>query len=621
MLDRRRLLLTASAVGAAAAAPAWAKPAAGKAAPATPQARLDAVVGRMFDTWLTVSPELCTTLGYDKGPRARQKWKLDDRSADAVHGYQGRFKVWAGELRGVDRKALTGMAAVNYDTLRYVCELVAAGADRFRYGVLTWPAQSFTAPSPYVVSQLTGAYATVPDFLDNQHTIESKADAEAYLARLNAFATGIDQDSARAKADAAAGATPPDFILDTTLTQLKALRKGLGPDSTLVRSLVRRAGEKHVAGDWGPRATKIVDGPVAAALDRQIAALEALRPKATHDAGAWRLPDGEAYYRWALEANTTTKMSPDEVHRTGVELVGQLSGRIDALFRAQGMSQGTTGQRLSALAKDPRFLYPNTEAGKAALLADLNGLVKTVSARLPQYFGTLPKAKLDIRRVPAAIEAGAPGGYYNGGSLDGSRPGAYYINLRDTAEWPKWTLPTLTYHEGIPGHHLQITLANEAKGIPDLRKAMGFNAYQEGWALYAEQLADEMGLYQGDPWGEIGYLHDALYRAVRLVVDTGLHAERWSREQAIRYMTEQLGEPEGPHVTEVERYCVWPGQACSYMIGKLTWLRLREQAKAALGSRFDIRKFHDAGLLAGAMPLDVLRLAIANWVASEGGKL
>jgi uncharacterized protein (DUF885 family) len=618
MIDRRRLFLSASALGAVSAAPAWARPAA-KAA--TPKARLDGLIGRMFDQQLAVSPELCTSLGFDKGPRADAKRRLDQRSAEAVHGWQGRFKGWATELKAIDRKRLTGMDAVNYDTVAYVSELVGGAADRFRYGVLTWPSPSFTAPSPYPVNQLWGAYVTVPDFLDSQHTVETRADAEAYLARLDDFARVIDQDTARATADSAAGATPPDFILDTTLSQLKSLRAGLGEKSTLVQSLVRRAAAKGVTGDWAGRATRIVDGPVAAAMDRQVAALQALGPQAVHEAGAWRLPDGDAYYAWALEFCTTTRMSADEVHRTGVDLVAEISGRIDVLFKAQGMTQGTAGQRLSALAKNPRFVYPNTEAGKAQLLSDLNGLVKVVQAKLPEYFGALPKAKLDIRRVPQAIEAGAPGGYYSGGSLDGARPGAYYINLRDTAEWPKWTLPTLTYHEGIPGHHLQITLANEAKGIPPLRKAMGFNAYQEGWALYAEQLAWEMGLYEGDPWGEIGYLHDALYRAVRLVVDTGMHAKRWSREQAIAYMTDKLGEPESAHVTEVERYCAWPGQACSYMIGKITWLRLREQAKAALGPRFDIKKFHDAGLLAGAMPLDVLRLAISNYVTAEGGRL
>jgi uncharacterized protein (DUF885 family) len=272
------------------------------------------------------------------------------------------------------------------------------------------------------------------------------------------------------------------------------------------------------------------------------------------------------------------------------------------------------GERLRALYDDPRFRYPNTDEAKEKLLADLNAKVAAVTKKLPAWFGTLPKSPLLIKRVPKTTEAGAPGGYYNGAALDGSRPGMYYINLRDTAEVPSWTLPTLTFHEGIPGHHLQISLAQESD-LPIIRRVLGFNAYQEGWALYAEQLADEMGMYEGDPLGRIGYLHDALFRGVRLVVDTGLHDLRWSREKTVSYYVGALGDQEASAVTEVERYCVEPGQACSYMVGKLTWLRLRAKARAALGPKFDIRKFHDAALLNGAMPLKVLETVIDAYIA------
>jgi uncharacterized protein (DUF885 family) len=271
---------------------------------------------------------------------------------------------------------------------------------------------------------------------------------------------------------------------------------------------------------------------------------------------------------------------------------------------------------MRALYNDPKYRYPNTDEGKVKLIADLNVKVKTVQAKLPAYFKTLPKASVEIRRVPAYIEAGAPGGYYQGGALDGSRPGAYFINLRDTAEVPSWTLPTLTYHEAIPGHHLQGALQQEAD-LPLIRKVMWFSAYGEGWALYAEQLADEMGMYDDDPMGRIGYLHDAAFRAVRLVVDSGLHSQRWSREQAVKYYVDAIGDQEATVVTEVERYCVWPGQACSYMVGKLTWLRLREQAKAKLGPRFDIREFHDAGLVCGATPLTVLDDVMAGYAKAK----
>jgi uncharacterized protein (DUF885 family) len=343
-----------------------------------------------------------------------------------------------------------------------------------------------------------------------------------------------------------------------------------------------------------------------------------LRAKAGHDAGVWRLPQGDEYYAQSLRLGTTTNMTPDEVHKTGVELVASLSARLDEKLKAQGLTQGGVGDRLRALYADPKYRYPNTDAGKSQLLADLNVKVKTVQAKLPAYFKTLPKSPVEIRRVPTYIEAGAPGGYYEQPSLDGSRPGVYYINLRDTAEMPSWTLPTLTYHESIPGHHLQLSLQQEAD-LPLIRKVVWFSAYGEGWALYAEQLAKEMGMYGADPMGEIGYLHDAAFRAVRLVVDSGMHAKRWSREKALAYYVDAIGDPPSAAATEIERYCVWPGQACSYMVGKLTWLRLRERAKTALGPKFDIREFHDAGLIAGSTPLTVLDDVLAGYQKAKLG--
>jgi len=265
---------------------------------------------------------------------------------------------------------------------------------------------------------------------------------------------------------------------------------------------------------------------------------------------------------------------------------------------------------------DPEYRYPDTDAGKEQLLSDLNKRVQVIRAKLPQYFGTLPKADLIIKRIPKVTEAGAPGGYYQSGSLDGKRPGMYYINLRNTAEVPRWTLGTLTYHEGIPGHHLQLSIQQETN-LPLIRKVSFFSAYIEGWALYAEQLADEMGMYADDPLGRFGYMHDAMFRGVRLVVDSGLHAMKWSRERAVKYYTDTLGDPEASAITEIERYCVTPGQACGYMLGKLEILRLREKAKAALGPKFDIRQFHDAVLLGGAVPLAILDKIVDNYIAKK----
>ena len=467
-----------------------------------------------------------------------------------------------------------------------------------------------------MISQLTGSYQSPPDFLDSQPSIEAKADADAYLARLEAFAVALDQESEQARHDAGQGVIPPDFALDKTLIQMIGLHDAPADKSVLVQSVIRRTAEKKIDGDYAGKASAIYTGKIQPALARQIELMKSLRAKAVHDAGVWRLPSGEAYYAASLKQWTTSKITPDEAHKTGLDLVATLCGRIDELLKQQGMTQGSVGERMRALYDDPKYRYPNTDEGKVKLIADLNVKVKTVQAKLPGYFKTLPKASVEIRRVPAYIEAGAPGGYYQGGALDGSRPGAYFINLRDTAEVPSWTLPTLTYHEAIPGHHLQGALQQEAD-LPLIRKVMWFSAYGEGWALYAEQLADEMGMYEDDPMGRIGYLHDAAFRAVRLVVDSGLHSQRWSREQAVKYYVDAIGDQEATAVTEVERYCVWPGQACSYMVGKLTWLRLREQAKAKLGPRFDIREFHDAGLLCGATPLTVLDDVMAGYVKAK----
>ena len=602
MLNRRHLLLIATAATALAAV----RPGLTAASPA--KAQLDALLAAFIDEELRRSPETVTTLGMDKGERAAAKSALDDRSLAArakdVMDNLGRLK----RLRTVDRAALSGQDAVNYDTVAFLLQNQDDAARAAPYG---------DGPgSPYVISQLTGAYQSIPDFLDSQHAIETVADAEAYLARLAAFAVAMDQEAEKARHDAGLGVIPPDFAIDKALVQMRGLRAAPAASAPLVQSLVRRTRDKAIAGDWAARAGAIYEAKVQPALDRQIALMTEFRAKASHDAGIWRLPQGEAYYVVSLEGSTTTKMTPAEAHQTGLDLIARHTAEIDVLMKAQGLTTGTVGQRLRAMYDDPKYHYPNTDAGKDQLLADLNGKVKVVQAKLPAWFKTLPKAAVEIKRVPPYIEAGAPQGYYQQGALDGSRPGAYYINLRDTAEVPSFFLPTLTYHEAIPGHHLQLSLQQEAD-LPLIRKVVWFSAYGEGWALYAEQLADEMGMYQTDPFGRIGYLHDAMFRAVRLVVDTGMHQMRWSREQALKLFIDTLGDTDASAATEVERYCVWPGQACSYMVGKLTWLRLRARAKAALGDRFDIREFHDAGLLPGATPLTVLDGVIAVYTQAR----
>jgi uncharacterized protein (DUF885 family) len=440
--------------------------------------------------------------------------------------------------------------------------------------------------------------------------VKSAGDAEAYLARLEAFPAALDANTATLKADAARGVLAPDFALDATLAQLARLRAPAGAESGLATSLSGRASTAGVAGDWNRRAAAIVEGQVYPALDRQIAALTALRPSATGDAGIWKIPDGEAFYAGALAFQTTTTKSPDEVHRLGLEQVADLSARLDVLLRSQGLAAGSVGERLTALSKRPDQLYANTDAGRAELIAALNVQTEDMRGRMPRVFATLPKSPVEVVRVPPDIQDGAPNGYATPPTLDGSRPGRFYINLKDTAEWPKFALPTLTYHEALPGHQWEGAIALEAKDSSILRRVgLGFAAYGEGWALYAEQLAGELGAYDDNPLGMIGFLQSMQFRAVRMVVDTGMHSKRWSRAKATDYMVETTGMPRARVQREIDRYCIWPGQACSYKIGHTEWVRLREEAKARAGSKFDIKLFHDI-LRQGGMPLVVLQSVV-----------
>jgi uncharacterized protein (DUF885 family) len=322
-------------------------------------------------------------------------------------------------------------------------------------------------------------------------------------------------------------------------------------------------------------------------------------------------------YEVALRNYTTTSMTADEIYSLGVQLITQLNAESDTILQAQGLTRGTIAERVASIGSRPGQRYPNTDAGRTQLLADLNTQVQTIQARMGEQFTRLAQAPLEIRRVPPTIEAGAPGGYYQPATLDGSQPGAYYINLRDTAEWPRFKLPTLTYHEGLPGHHWQIAIQQEAGELPFFRTALSFfGAFIEGWGLYAEQLADEMGMYANDPWGRLGYLQSMTFRASRLVVDTGIHAKGWTREQAIDSMMQATGDSRTAVTTEIERYCVWPGQATSYMVGRQAINRMRETARTTLGDAYDQRGFHDTLLTNGATPLSVTESLVNEWVAS-----
>ena len=610
-MDRRSFMASAGAVALSAALPAHARAQAQAAAtPGGEDARLRAMLDRFFYERLESNPERATGLGLDKGERAHLRSKLDDYSAAGKAEDLARAKAELAELGTVDRARLSANAALDYDVVEYGLVNAVRANERFTYG------SAGGRYAPYVISQLTGPYRGIPDFLDTQHGIETAADADAYLARLAQFPTALDQSLDRQKADAARGVFAPDYILDTTLKQLRSLRDKPAAESLLAASLARRAGEAKLGGDYGARAEKIVADAVYPALDRHIAAVTELRGKATHDAGVWRLPDGGEYYAGALRAATTTNLTPEEVHQLGLEQVADLEARLDPILKAHGLSQGTAGERLAALNKDPAQLYPNTDEGREQLLAQLNRQIVAMNAKLPEAFATLPQADVEVRRVPPLIQAGAPGGYYDSAPLDGSRAAIYYINLRDTFDRPKFGLATLTHHEATPGHHLQVSLAQESEDIPLIRRLGGYSSYSEGWALYSEQLADEMGLFEGDPLGRAGMLQSFLFRATRLVVDSGLHAKRWSREKATDYFIATTGIARGRSQGEIDRYTVWPGQATSYKVGHIMWDRLRSEAKAKLGDRFDLKEFHQV-LLQGAVPLTILEKLVNQRVAAR----
>jgi uncharacterized protein (DUF885 family) len=577
--------------------------------------RLRAVFDEITRELLDEQPEEATFLGVDEGPRAVLKTRLNDRSWAAEQQGGADCAARLTRLRSIDPATLNDHDRVNYETIAYALELGVEGA-KFSYGDNALAAAMGESAGPYVVNQQSGDFNSVPEFLASQHSIETKADAEAYLDRLRAFAMALDQETARVKRDAAQGVIAPDFILDTSLGQMRPFLATPAASSGLVTSVADRATAKGLTGDYAGRATALVETSVYPALQRQIDALAAVRPKAGHDAGVWRLPDGEAYYAWLLKVGTSTPLTADEIHKIGLEQVDAIGDRMDDLLKRQGLTQGSVGDRIKALEEEPSQLYPDTPAGRDALIAYLNGRVAAVRARLPQAFNLRLKANVVIKPVPKDIEAGAPLGYENDGSIDGSRPATYYINLHDMKNWPRMSLPTLTFHEAIPGHVWQGAYVLESRSLPLVRSILsGFNAYVEGWALYAEQLGDEIGMYDDDPLGRLGYLNEQRFRACRLVVDTGMHAKRWGREQAIDWLVKVTGYPRPAAQSEIDRYCAWPGQACGYKIGHTEINRLRDRAKAQLGARYTLQGFDDVVVKTAGVPLTVLDGVVDRYLA------
>src|SRR3954469_21200014 len=600
-MDRRHFLAT---TGAAAGIALMPKIVFG--AEASGVSALNAAFEEIFQRSVARSPEQATSLGLDKGANAPLKHRLTPRTYEERARQQAEIKEGLARLAAFDRASLSANARLNLEVVTYSLTNQIVAPSRFGLD---------SAIRPYRIFQQGGAYFSVPDFLNTAHTINTRDDSEAYLDRLDAFAIVLDQESALQRIEAERGYVAPGWSLDLTVGQMEKLRGQKAEDSSIVQSLVRRAKAKDIEGRWQHRAAEIGEKGVYPALDRQMALIRELRPATQAGDGAWRVPHGEEIYAVALEQATTTRLTPAEVHKMGLDQVAEISARLDKILRGQGMTRGGVGARLAALNVSPAQLYPDTDEGRAALIASLNAGVKDMYGRLPRAFATLPNAPLEIRRVPPEIQDGASNGYYRGAALDNSRPAIYFINLKDLGDWPKYTLPTLCYHEGVPGHPLQISIAQESKDIPLLRKTGGFSAYSEGWALYAEQVADELGVYTGDPLGRAGFLQSFLFRAARLVVDTGIHSKRWSREQATDYMVRTTGYAHARSQREVERYCTQMGQACSYKVGHTAWVRARDEAKKKLGAKFDLKQFHEV-LREGAMPLSILERRIRERAAA-----
>ncbi len=541
---------------------------------------------------------------------------LDDRSIAA--GGRARTDRLADlqDLESFDRSRLTPQSL---RSLVIAESVVRSAVDVGRYG---YGYVSFSSASPYVINQSDGAYSELVRLLTLRHRIATRADADAWLTRLRKVGDTMEDQRRRFEVDIQAGAMPPRSTLERTLQQVRAFTPA-SPRSNLYVDYFYGA-LSAIPDLTEDEISRLVDEAVVVVRTEVIPAYAALA-KTLDDAmdtaptepGVWRLPHGDAYYADILRFYTSTDLTPKEVHEMGEALVVEISTQMDAILDRIGMDQGSVGARMQALSVDPARLYPDTDEGRAELLADMSERLTWAEGKLGRVVSAAPKGKVTIGEAPAMFRATAPGGYYKPMALDGRRAAVFNINLRSTAEWPKWSLPTLVFHETLPGHHLQAGLQREARRQPPLQLAAHYPAFSEGWGVYAEDLADELGAYENDPEGRLGYLQSLLFRAARLVVDTGIHSEKWTRQQALDYLVSTTGLPRSSMETEVDRYIAWPGQACAYMIGREKIRNLRADSDTELGPDFDLKAFHSVVLGDGARPLSALESDVDDWVASK----
>lgn len=556
------------------------------------------------------SPELLTYLGaIDNTPLDFHSGKLADYTKEEEERSIAKLRNAREGLDDYGPDGLSGQELLTWKIAAWFFD------DQLRQAELRY--------SGYRVNQISGVTVNMPQFLTDTHVIKNEKSVRRYLSRLAEFGRVLRETHERVTDDRANGVIPPDFVIEKALVGMNKFIEGGAAENPLVTTLGPKLAaldglDKTTAGQLVDEAAQLVTTEVIPGYQAMISLFESMLPEATHDAGIWRLPDGDAIYATKLQSNTTTQYSPDEIHATGLAEVDRIEGEMLDILDSQGIAGGSFAERVRIVMEDPAHQFPNTDEGRADMIAYLEDFDRRVMAIAADYFITIPPQPLEIVRVPEYSQDSSPGGYYNGPALDGSRPGRFYINQKQTADNPRWTLPTLMIHEGSPGHHFQISTSQLIEGVPLLRRLSPFSAFSEGWALYSERIAKtDMGLYDNDPLGDLGRLQAEMFRAVRLVVDTGMHAKRWSREQAIEYMITKTGMTTEEVTREIERYVVWPGQATAYKTGQLALLAMREEAERKLGERFDLREFHEAVLMNGAMPLDILKDNLSSWAASQ----
>ena len=567
---------------------------------------------RVFIEYAVEDPEMLTSLGILPPWLDWYSDDLTDRSPARDEKTRAKLRDDLATLHRYDRAALDESGQLSYDVLDYFLSIQLEG-DRFRH-------------HDYPLNQLFGIQSGYPTFMATQHSVDSAGDAENYLARLDRAPVMVDQVLEGLRARETAGIVPPTFVVEKVLAEMRAFTAAPAKDNILYGALAKKLGELPAGtvsdaerDDLMSRAESAITGRVYPAYGRFITYYDTLLAKTTGNHGVWALPDGAAYYAWSARQHTSTDMTPAQIHQLGLDEVARIEAQMHDILVAQGLTDGSVGARVQAIALRPDQTYPDTDEGRAAIIADFTRIIAEVDAGIGEHFNVRPKQGVVVDRVPEFRQKTAPGAYYNPPAMDGSRPGTFYINLRSTAEVARFGMRTLAIHEAIPGHHFQTTIQQELTGVPTFRKLLPFTAFSEGWALYTERLAWEIGL-QPQPLDNLGRLQAEMFRAVRLVVDTGMHDKRWTREQAIAYMLEKTGMPETDVVAEIERYLVMPGQALAYKVGMNKILALREKAKAALGPKFRLSEFHDLVLAGGDLPLALLERRVDAWIGQQAGK-